>query len=103
MHDVRQIGFLNRQPCPAVLAALGILLLWVALPTLHLLTASDCHNLLQCPLCESLHRTWQLGPVGADDLAAPELVPLYAVTACDTGLPVANSGLVPDTRAPPAA
>jgi hypothetical protein len=103
MRGVRQFGSINRQSRPAVLGALGILLLWATSPTLHLLTATDCHNLLQCPVCESLHHNWQLGPVGAGDPAAPELVPLYAVTAGDTGLPVDSSGLVPDTRAPPAA
>jgi hypothetical protein len=103
MRDVRQFGSLNRQSRPAVLAALGILLLWAALPTLHLLTATDCHNLLQCPVCESLHHNWQLGPVSANDLAAPALVALYTVTAGDAGLFVDFSALVSDTRAPPAA
>ena len=85
------------------MTALGILLLWTALPTVHTLTAPDCHNLLRCSVCESLHHNWQLGPADSGDLAGPDLVPLGNVAIGSPAVAAHLSGLVPDTRAPPAA
>lgn len=100
---MRQIGSFTRHSHPAALTALGILLLWIALPTVHTLTAPDCHNQLQCPVCESLHHSSQFGPTGSGDLAAPELIPLGIVASGSSAAPVRISGLIPATRAPPAA